>query len=146
MIPPRCFDCGKVIGHLERRLKQALYKHRDKKDRNKLALDELGLKRLCCRNYVINTVPMADYLLTYLIANEYKPPNDTSAEKIVIHDKPRVPVKRKYQETSEETWDDYMEAPLNRRKRLKYTSQSQNKQDDKQEKQEVRKLVPVNKK
>ncbi|MEM5827944.1 MAG: DNA-directed RNA polymerase subunit N [Candidatus Aenigmatarchaeota archaeon] len=49
IIPVRCFTCGKVIGHLweeyERRVKNG--------EEPKKVLDELGLKKYCCRQIFI---------------------------------------------------------------------------------------------
>ena len=45
IVPVRCFTCGKVIGHLweeyQRRVKSG--------EEAKKVLDELGLKKYCCR-------------------------------------------------------------------------------------------------
>jgi len=61
IIPVRCFTCGKVIGnkwesYLE--LLKADYAEGD-------ALDELGLKRYCCRRMVLTHVDLIEKLLNY---------------------------------------------------------------------------------
>lgn len=44
MIPIRCYSCGKPIAHL-----WEPYKEKIKTSSPKEALDDLGLKRYCCR-------------------------------------------------------------------------------------------------
>eukprot|EP01038_Epipyxis_sp_PR26KG_P014037 gene14037-18827_t len=61
IIPVRCFTCGKVIGnkydwYLD--LLVAEYTARD-------ALDELGLRRYCCRRMVLTHVDLIQKLLNY---------------------------------------------------------------------------------
>mgnify|MGYP002831580309 FL=1 len=61
IIPVRCFTCGKVVGnkwdsYLE--LLKADYAEGD-------ALDELGLKRYCCRRMVLTHVDLIEKLLNY---------------------------------------------------------------------------------
>ncbi len=43
--PVRCFSCGAVIGHLYEKYLEGLKEGREPKD----VLDELGIKRYCCR-------------------------------------------------------------------------------------------------
>jgi DNA-directed RNA polymerase subunit N len=61
IIPVRCFTCGKVIGdrweEFSRRTKQG-------EDSGKV-LDELGMKRYCCRRMFISHVEVIDELLRY---------------------------------------------------------------------------------
>jgi len=45
IIPIRCFSCGKPIAHLYSEYKKQVEAGRPKKE----VLDELGLKRYCCR-------------------------------------------------------------------------------------------------
>ena len=61
IIPVRCFTCGKVIGnkydsYIE--MLNAEYTERD-------ALDELGLRRYCCRRMVLTHVDLIQKLLLY---------------------------------------------------------------------------------
>ena len=61
ILPVRCFTCGKVVGnkwdsYLE--LLKADYSEGD-------ALDELGLKRYCCRRMVLTHVDLIEKLLNY---------------------------------------------------------------------------------
>jgi DNA-directed RNA polymerase subunit N len=61
IIPVRCFTCGKVIGdrweEFSRRTQQG-------EDSSKV-LDELGMKRYCCRRMFISHVEVIDELLKY---------------------------------------------------------------------------------
>lgn len=45
IIPIRCFSCGKPIAHLYVKYKKLVSEGKTQKE----ALDELGLKRYCCR-------------------------------------------------------------------------------------------------
>ena len=45
IIPVRCFTCGKVIGHLWEEYKKRVESGEDPGK----VLDDLGLKRYCCR-------------------------------------------------------------------------------------------------
>ena len=45
IIPVRCFSCGKPIGHLWEEFK----KRTAEGEKPKKVLDELGLKKYCCR-------------------------------------------------------------------------------------------------
>jgi DNA-directed RNA polymerase subunit N len=61
IIPVRCFTCGKVIGdrweEFSRRTKQG--------ENPGKVLDELGMKRYCCRRMFISHVEVIDELLKY---------------------------------------------------------------------------------
>jgi len=61
IIPVRCFTCGKVIGdrweEFARRTKQG-------EDARKV-LDELGMRRYCCRRMFISHVEVIDEFLKY---------------------------------------------------------------------------------
>lgn len=49
IIPVRCFTCGKVIGHLwEEYIKKV-----ESGEEPKKILDELGLKKYCCRQILL---------------------------------------------------------------------------------------------
>ena len=52
IIPVRCFSCGKPIGHLWETYKELIKNGKQPKD----ALDELGLKRYCCRGLFLGHV------------------------------------------------------------------------------------------
>jgi DNA-directed RNA polymerase subunit N len=61
MIPIRCFTCGKMIGDrfvdFESRVKAG-------EDAGKV-LDELKIKRYCCRRMLISSVDLIDQVLPY---------------------------------------------------------------------------------
>ncbi len=54
IIPVRCFSCGKVIGHLYEEFKERVKKGEDPKK----VLDDLGLKRYCCRQMFLTHVDL----------------------------------------------------------------------------------------
>jgi len=54
IIPVRCFTCGKVIGHLWEEFKERV----EKGEPAKKVLDELGLKRYCCRQMFLGHVEL----------------------------------------------------------------------------------------
>ncbi|KAF2019646.1 hypothetical protein BU24DRAFT_419263 [Aaosphaeria arxii CBS 175.79] len=61
IIPVRCFSCGKVIGDLwERYLKLV-----DEGFVDGEVLDQLGLRRYCCRRMVLTHVDLIEKLLKY---------------------------------------------------------------------------------
>jgi DNA-directed RNA polymerase subunit N (RpoN/RPB10) len=49
IIPIRCFSCGKPISHLYEKYKELVSSGKDQKE----VLDELGLKRYCCRAVIL---------------------------------------------------------------------------------------------
>ncbi|MBI3859927.1 MAG: DNA-directed RNA polymerase subunit N [Thaumarchaeota archaeon] len=61
MIPIRCFTCGTLIGD-----KFASFQSRANagEDAGKV-LDELGLKRYCCRRMLISSVDVIDQVLPF---------------------------------------------------------------------------------
>ncbi|KAF2473245.1 putative DNA-directed RNA polymerases I, II, and III subunit RPABC5 [Lindgomyces ingoldianus] len=61
IIPVRCFSCGKLIGDLwERYLKLV-----DDGSTDGAAMDELELRRYCCRRMVMTHVDLIEKLLKY---------------------------------------------------------------------------------
>ncbi|HDD05105.1 DNA-directed RNA polymerase subunit N [Nanoarchaeota archaeon] len=61
IIPIRCFSCGKPIAHLWEE-----YKERVKKgEEPKKVLDELGLKRYCCRAMFLGQVDLIEEVSKY---------------------------------------------------------------------------------
>ncbi|CAM9656467.1 unnamed protein product, partial [Chrysoparadoxa australica] len=57
----RCFTCGKVIGNKWETYLSLIQMSCDAAD----ALDELGLKRYCCRRMVLTHVDLIEKLLNY---------------------------------------------------------------------------------
>ncbi|MDO8428429.1 MAG: DNA-directed RNA polymerase subunit N [Candidatus Diapherotrites archaeon] len=63
IIPVRCFSCGKVIGDLFEKYQEQL---KNNKSPDKV-LDELGLKRYCCRRMIVSHSDIIDEFLRYNI-------------------------------------------------------------------------------
>ncbi|KAJ1642489.1 DNA-directed RNA polymerase II subunit L [Coemansia erecta] len=61
IIPVRCFTCGKVVGNTWERYLELL----EQEFTDGEALDELGLKRYCCRRMVLTHVDLIEKLLQY---------------------------------------------------------------------------------
>ncbi|MDY6865731.1 MAG: DNA-directed RNA polymerase subunit N [Halobacteriota archaeon] len=60
MIPVRCFTCGKVISNVYEE-----YKERIRTEDPKDVLDDLGLKRYCCRRMILTHVELVEALAPY---------------------------------------------------------------------------------
>ena len=56
IIPIRCFSCGKPVAHLWEQYKERVKKSED----TKKVLDELGLKRYCCRALFIGHIDLLE--------------------------------------------------------------------------------------
>ena len=75
IIPVRCFTCNKVIAHLWNDYCSLVEEKRAELGENSevtaesLAMDQLGLRRYCCRRMVLTHVNLIDKLLNY---NMYK--------------------------------------------------------------------------
>lgn len=54
IVPVRCFSCGKVVGHLWEDYKQRV----EAGEEAGKVLDNLGVKRYCCRQIFLATVPL----------------------------------------------------------------------------------------
>ena len=61
IIPVRCFTCGKVIGNKWDKYLELLESDMPVHE----ALDNLGLKRYCCRRMLISHVDLIEMLLKY---------------------------------------------------------------------------------
>ena len=62
MIPIRCFTCGKLLAD---KWEEYVEKVKSGKDPAK-ALDELGIKRYCCRRMLISHKEIIDEVLKYV--------------------------------------------------------------------------------
>jgi len=61
LFPVRCFTCGKPIGHLwEEYIKRVKQGEHPAK-----VLDDLGVKRYCCRRMFLSHVEIADEILHF---------------------------------------------------------------------------------
>jgi DNA-directed RNA polymerase subunit N len=61
IIPVRCFTCGKVIGQLHEE-----YSRRVKEGEEPAkVMDELGLKRYCCRRMFLTHVELIDEVMPF---------------------------------------------------------------------------------
>ncbi len=54
MVPVRCFTCGKVIGHLWEDYKKRV----EEGEEAGKVLDDIGLKRYCCRQVFLGHVDL----------------------------------------------------------------------------------------
>ena len=66
MIPVRCGSCGKVIAHVYEQYKQAVDGGEDPQS----TLDDLGIKRYCCRRMFVGQVDLIDDIAPFSIARE----------------------------------------------------------------------------
>jgi len=61
LIPIRCFSCGKTIAHLWEKYNERVSKGESKKK----VLDDLNLKRFCCRAVFIGNVDLIDIIAQF---------------------------------------------------------------------------------
>ncbi len=61
IFPVRCFTCGKPIGHLWEKYQELLKKGKSAKE----ALDELGIKRYCCRAIFLSHIDVIDKVMKF---------------------------------------------------------------------------------
>ncbi len=61
MIPIRCFTCGALIGDKWEEFKQRV----EKGENPGKVLDDLGIKRYCCRRMLLSHVELLDDVLDY---------------------------------------------------------------------------------
>ncbi len=63
IIPVRCFTCGTIVGDKWEKYEQM---RTEDPERNVAEiLDELGLKKVCCRRMIISQVNLIDTILPY---------------------------------------------------------------------------------
>jgi DNA-directed RNA polymerase subunit N len=70
IIPVRCFSCGKVIGSDYRKFAFQVNKIREqerepKPEEIQKILDDLNIKRYCCRRMIISHVDLIDEILPF---------------------------------------------------------------------------------
>ena len=56
IVPIRCFSCGTPVAHLHEEFKERIEKGEDPKK----VLDDLGLKRYCCRALFISHIDLLE--------------------------------------------------------------------------------------
>ncbi len=61
MIPIRCFSCGKQLGSLSEEFKKRV----EKGEKPEKAMDDIGVKRYCCRRMVFSQVDLIDEILKF---------------------------------------------------------------------------------
>ncbi len=61
IVPIRCFTCGTPLGHLWEKFKERVLAGEDPGK----VLDELGVKRYCCRRVLLAHVELIDQLLQF---------------------------------------------------------------------------------
>jgi len=54
IIPVRCFTCGKPVGHLYEKFRKRIEKGED----GEKVLNDLGLKRYCCRQLFLGHIDL----------------------------------------------------------------------------------------
>ncbi|NCP72380.1 DNA-directed RNA polymerase subunit N [archaeon] len=62
IIPVRCFSCGQVVAH---NYEEFLKEIKDKKLKPTDVLDNLGVKKYCCRRMYISNVEVIDEIMKY---------------------------------------------------------------------------------
>lgn len=63
IVPVRCFSCGKVIA----KDYEEFVKRVEKKEPAEKVLDDLGIKRYCCRRTIYSHVDLVDEVMKYCI-------------------------------------------------------------------------------
>lgn len=61
MVPVRCFSCGKVVGEYYEKFKERAAAGENPQK----VLDELGIKRYCCRRMLFSHVDFIDEVNKY---------------------------------------------------------------------------------
>jgi len=62
MMPVRCFSCGAVVADKWEEYDRRVHKENEKADK---VLDELGVKRYCCRRMFISNVELIDEFILF---------------------------------------------------------------------------------
>jgi len=63
IIPVRCFSCGRVVGDVYEKFAEEVKKGRKPGE----VLDELGVKRYCCRRMILSHVDLIDEVMKYKV-------------------------------------------------------------------------------
>jgi len=63
MVPVRCFSCGKVIGHLYEQFRKMV----EQGEKAETALDELKIKRYCCRRMIFSQADLIDDIMRFKV-------------------------------------------------------------------------------
>ena len=63
MVPIRCFSCGKVLGGLY----EEFVKRVNSGEKPAKALDDLGVKRYCCRRTLFTQADLIDDIMKYSV-------------------------------------------------------------------------------
>tara|TARA_B100001059_G_C17281684_1_gene308553 strand:- start:157 stop:411 length:255 start_codon:yes stop_codon:yes gene_type:complete len=66
IIPVRCFTCGKVVGHMEKRYNEL----KDAGMPIPAIYQELGLRRICCKRMLFLNVNAGDKMAEYTVLPE----------------------------------------------------------------------------
>jgi len=61
IIPIRCMSCGKPVGHLYEEYSERIKKEEDPKN----VMDDLGLRRYCCRALFLGHVDLIDTVMLF---------------------------------------------------------------------------------
>ncbi|MCX8202982.1 MAG: DNA-directed RNA polymerase subunit N [Nitrososphaeria archaeon] len=69
MFPIRCFSCGKPLAHLWERYRSEVELGRHPGQ----VLDELGIKRYCCRRMFLSHVEYIDELIAFEVHSRQRP-------------------------------------------------------------------------
>jgi DNA-directed RNA polymerase subunit N len=62
MMPVRCFSCGAVIADKWEEYDKRVNKENEQADK---VLDELGIKRYCCRRMFVSNVELIDEFINF---------------------------------------------------------------------------------
>ena len=61
LVPIRCFTCGGLVGDKY----EEFVNNKDGEESPSKVLDDLGLKRYCCRRTILSTVEFIDQMMPY---------------------------------------------------------------------------------
>jgi len=63
IVPVRCFSCGKVVGQFYEQFR----KRTQQGEKAEKALDDLGVKRYCCRRMLLTQIDIIDEIMKYKV-------------------------------------------------------------------------------